>query len=67
MSIRFTVTEAPKLRAVSQTTNVVVAQQITGLQGPTGPQGPQGTPGPGTPADLLDPPDLVVLFENGLT
>lgn len=67
MTIRISVQEAPKLRAISTTTNVVVAQQVTGLQGPEGPQGPQGTPGPGTPPDLLDPPDLVVLFENGLT
>lgn len=67
MTIRFTVNEAPKLRAVSQTTNVVVAQQVTGLQGPIGPQGPQGPRGESVPDDLLDPPNLVLLFENGLT
>lgn len=66
MSIRFSVLEQPKIRAVSTTTNVVVAQQVVGLQGPVGPQGPQGPKGDDVPDDLIDPPDLVILFENGL-
>lgn len=42
-----------------------ISQQVTGLQGPAG---PQGTPGiDSTLVDALnDPPDMTLLFENGL-
>lgn len=45
MAIRFTLTEPTKLRAVQTSTNIVVAQRVTGVQGEVGPRGFTGKPG----------------------
>lgn len=44
---------------------VSISQQVTGLQGPAGPQGDPGIDSALVDA-LNDPPDMTLLFENGL-
>lgn len=72
--IRFNVIEAPAIRITNPRTGVTVSQRISGLQGPEGPRGYQGPPGDRGPAglaanvppDLIDPPDMTLLFDNAL-
>lgn len=53
-----TVTERP----------IRVAETVTGIQGAAGPAGPPGPTGPQAqlPADITDPPNMTLLFENAL-
>lgn len=74
MSIRINVQLAPALRIVNTATKVTVSQLLTGMQGATGPRGYAGPVGPQGPAglaanvpqDLIDAPDMVLLFDNAL-
>jgi hypothetical protein len=51
--------------AVTTSPMTVTLAGERGIQGPPGPAGPPGD-ADDLPADLLDPPDLILLFENGL-
>lgn len=68
-------TDKPKVVVTYDKVTVVHAdagpQGTSGPPGPAGPSGPQGPAGPAgsdasLPSDWSSPPDLVVLFENGL-
>lgn len=53
-------------REVVASTNVFrVRVQMPGIQGPPGPQGLDGVTA-NVPADLIDPPDLILIFDNAL-
>lgn len=63
------VVSTPLVETAVEVSNLRGPQGAIGPRGFQGAQGEQGVPGQDAelPADLTDPPDLVLLFENGLT